>query len=220
MSGRTLAIGDIHGCDAALQSLLGAIAIHPEDTVVILGDAIDRGPGSKQVLERILQLSQECRVVFVLGNHEEMLLDALIDMRAVEGWLRYGGLATVESYGGDPQKIPEAHISFLKSAVSLWETDSEIFIHANLEGASPLDQQPAEWLRWTHLTGLEVPHPSGKRVVCGHTPQRSGVPLVVPGWVCVDTFACGGGWLTCLDVASNDYCQANQAGILRFGRLE
>lgn len=220
MSGRTLAIGDIHGCDVALESILRAVVIHADDTVVILGDAIDRGPGSKQVLDRILQLSQECRVVFVLGNHEEMLLAALIDLRAVEGWLRYGGLATVDSYGGDPHKIPETHIAYLKSAVNLWETDSEIFIHANLQADVPFDQQPVEWLRWTHLTGFEAPHPSGKRIVCGHTPQKSGVPLVLPGWVCIDTFACGGGWLTCLDAGTNDYCQANLLGNLRFGRLD
>jgi serine/threonine protein phosphatase 1 len=220
VSGRTLAIGDIHGCDVALQALLSAVAVHTDDTVVILGDAIDRGPGSQQVLDQIVQLSEKCRVVFLLGNHEEMLLDALVDLRAVEGWLRYGGLATVDSYGGDPQQIPEAHLNLLKSAVKTWETDTELFIHANLEADVALESQSAEWLRWTHLTGLEVPHPSGKRVICGHTPQKSGTPLVVPGWVCIDTFVCGGGWLTCLDVATNEYCQANLVGNLRFGRLE
>lgn len=220
MAGRTLVIGDIHGCDVALHALLKALSICTEDTVVVLGDAVDRGPGSRQVIDRLLQLAGECRLVFVLGNHEEMMLDGLTDAQVAAGWLQYGGAATLFSYGGDPRKIPAEHLDFLRAAVNYHETDSELFIHANLEPGVPLEQQQAEWLRWTHLTGCELPHPSGKRVICGHTPQRSGHPLLLPGWVCIDTFACGGGCLTGLDVASNAYCQANATGQLRFGQLE
>jgi serine/threonine protein phosphatase 1 len=90
-----------------------------------------------------------------------------------------------------------------------------LFIHANLEPAVPLEQQSAEWLRWTHLTGLESPHDSGKRVLCGHTPQKSGLPLVLPGWVGLDTYAWGGGWLTALEVGSNTVFQARQRGDFR-----
>ena len=219
MSGRTLAIGDIHGCDVALEKLLRALSIAPDDTVIVLGDAVDRGPGSKQVVERLLQLARECRLTFILGNHEEMLLDALTEAAPIEGWLRYGGTATLSSYGGDPGNIPPAHLDFFRSAVNFLETERDVFLHANLEPGIPLDRQQVEWLRWTHLSGFEIPHPSGKRIVCGHTPQKSGYPLVMPGWICIDTFACGTGWLTCLDVATNDFCQANQLGNLRFGSL-
>ena len=219
MSGRTLAIGDIHGCDVALEKLLRALSIASDDTVIVLGDAVDRGPGSKQVVDRLLQLARECRLVFILGNHEEMLLDALTEAAAVEGWLRYGGTATLSSYGGDPGNIPPEHLDFFRSAVNFLETERDVFLHANLEPGIPLDRQQVEWLRWTHLSGFEIPHPSGKRIVCGHTPQKSGYPLVMPGWICIDTFACGTGWLTCLNVATNDFCQANQLGNLRFGSL-
>jgi serine/threonine protein phosphatase 1 len=223
VSGRTLAIGDIHGCDRALEKLLRALSIAGDDTVVVLGDVIDRGPGSKQVVDRLLQLSRECRLVFILGNHEEMLLDALTEVSddsVVTGWLQYGGAETLMSYGGNPEKIPVEHLEFFRSAINFLETDRDIFIHANLQPGVPLDRQQVEWLRWTHLTGHEVPQPSGKRIVCGHTPQRSGYPLAIPGWTCIDTFACGNGWLTCLDVGTNDYCQANQVGNLRFGSLK
>ena len=220
MAGRTLAIGDIHGCDVAFHALLKALAIADDDTVVVLGDVIDRGPGSKQVIERLLRLKEDCRLVFILGNHEEMMLDGLADERVAQGWLQYGGAATLFSYGGDPRAVPPEHLDFLRAGVNYWETDHELFIHANLDPTVPLDKQEVEWLRWTHLTGYELPHPSGKRIVCGHTPQRSGVPLAMPGWVCIDTFVCGGGWLTCLDVETNEYCQTNPAGNLRFGRLE
>jgi serine/threonine protein phosphatase 1 len=223
VSGRTLAIGDIHGCDVALEKLLQALSLAPEDTVIILGDVIDRGPGSKRVVERLLQLAHECRLVFILGNHEEMLLDALTEVNddsVVTGWLRYGGAETLYSYGGDPSKIPAEHLDLFRSAINYLETDRDIFVHANLEPGVPIDQQQPEWLRWTHLTGNESPHPSGKRIVCGHTPQRSGFPLAIPGWTCIDTFACGNGWLTCLNAGTNEFCQANQAGNLRFGNLE
>jgi serine/threonine protein phosphatase 1 len=219
LSGRTLAIGDIHGCDVALDSLLRALSIAPDDIVIVLGDAVDRGPGSKPVVERLLQLAKECRLIFVMGNHEEMLLDALSQEAVFEAWLRYGGAATLESYGGDASDIPPEHINFFRSSVNFFESERDLFIHANLEPGVALDRQPGEWLRWTHLTGFELPHPSGKRVICGHTPQKSGNPLVSPGWTCIDTFACGGGWLTGVDVATNEFCQANQTGNLRFGCL-
>jgi len=218
--GRTLAIGDIHGCDVALETLLRALAIAADDTVIVLGDAVDRGPRTKDVVDRLLQLAGECRLTFIRGNHEEMLLDAQTDESVVEAWLRYGGSATLASYGGDPENIPVEHLEFFRSAVNFVESERNIFLHANLERGIPLDRQSAEWLRWTHLTGFEIPHESGKRIVCGHTPQKSGYPLEFPGWICIDTFACGTGWLTCLDVTTNDFCQANQSGNLRFGSLK
>ncbi len=220
MAGRTLAIGDIHGCDVAFNALLKALAVGAGDTLVVLWDAIDRGPGSRQVVERLLKLQDECHLVFILGNHEEMMLEGLEDEQVAQGWLQYGGAATMVSYGGDPRKIPPEHLDFLRAARPYWETDNDLFIHANVDPGLPLDQQEIEVIRWTHLTGYELPHPSGKRIVCGHTPQRSGLPLAIPGWLCIDTFVCGGGWLTGIDVQTNDYCQANLTGQLRFGQVE
>lgn len=219
MTARTLAIGDIHGCDIALETLLAGLSISRDDTVVVLGDVVDRGPGTKQAVERLLQLAQDCRLIFVMGNHEEMMLSALDTGEGVEAWLRYGGTATLYSYDGDPRKIPRSHLEFLRSGVNYWETDRDLFIHANLEPGVALEKQQPEWLRWTHLTGHESPHPSGKRIVCGHTPQKEGEPLCLTGWTCIDTFACGTGWLTCLDVATDEFYQANQPGASRTGRL-
>jgi serine/threonine protein phosphatase 1 len=218
--GRTLAIGDIHGCDVALQTLLDTLGLRSDDTVVVLGDAVDRGPASRQVVERLLQLADECRLVFVLGNHEQMMVESLSDGTGIEAWLRYGGAATLQSYGGDPRKIPRAHIEFLSAGVDFHATDTTLFVHANLDPKLPLDRQDPEWLRWTHLSGHEAPHPSGKRIVCGHTPQKNGWPLAFPGWICIDTYAWGTGWLTCLDVDTDEWHQANQAAQSRSGRLE
>lgn len=219
MSGRTLAIGDIHGCQLALRTLLDQVQPTTDDTVVLLGDVVDRGPASKEVIEQLLVLRNHCRLVFIMGNHEEMMLDALAHGEWEEGWSRYGGIATVASYGGDQNSIPAEHLEFLKSGINYWENDTDLFVHANLEPGVPLEEQHAEWLRWTHLTGFERALPSGKRVICGHTPQKSGNPLVLSAWVCIDTFACGGGWLTCLDPATDRFVQTNQLGEIRSGRL-
>jgi serine/threonine protein phosphatase 1 len=219
-SGRILAIGDIHGCDVALRIVLEMLAPTPDDTCVVLGDVVDRGPASRQVVEQLMSLRAQCRLIMILGNHEEMMLDSLSNGQWMESWLRYGGAATVQSYGGDPEQVPTEHLDFLSDALEFWETDRELFIHANLQPDVALEHQHPEWLRWTHLSGTEQPHPSGKRVICGHTPQHLGEPLVFPGWTCIDTFACGTGWLTGLDVGTNEYVQANQAGQQRRGRLE
>lgn len=219
MPGRTLAIGDIHGCQLALRTLLEQVQPTADDTVVLLGDVVDRGPGSKEVIEQLLDLRHKCQLVFIMGNHEEMMLDALAEGEWKEGWPRYGGIATVASYGGDEKSIPPEHLDFLKTGINYWEDSTDLFVHANLEPRVPLDQQQPEWLRWTHLSGYERPHPSGKRVICGHTPQKSGNPLVLSAWICIDTYACGGGWLTCLDPATDRFVQSNQLGEFRSGRL-
>jgi len=127
-------------------------------------------------------------------------------------WLRYGGRETLESYGGGLEAVPETHHEFLASGQPYWESEETIFVHANLEPGVPLVEQQAAWLRWTHLSGDETPHPSGKRVVCGHTPQSSGLPLVANGWLCLDTLCWAGGFLTCLDVDSDEVWQAQESG--------
>jgi len=219
-SDRLWAIGDIHGCHIALDNLLSQIAPQPSDIIVILGDVVDRGPGSRQVVDRLIRLKTECRLVYVMGNHEEMMLDALQYARkesllSLEDWYRVGGMATIMSYGNSPAEIPETHLEFLSSGMDYCDTDEYLFIHANLEPGVELAEQSPEWLRWTHLTGFESPHPSGKLIICGHTPQRSGKPLVKPGWICIDTLAFGPGWLSALCLDNHEVLQTNQAGQFR-----
>lgn len=102
MAGRTIAIGDVHGCPDALAALTHAIVPGPADTVVMLGDYIDRGPGSRAVLDQLLALARRCRLIPLLGNHEEVLLDALRDTAHLRRWLGLGGADTLRSYGWAP----------------------------------------------------------------------------------------------------------------------
>lgn len=207
MSGRAIAIGDVHGCDVALATLLDRIAPTGDDTIVMLGDVVDRGPASRQCLDRILQLRDECRVVYVRGNHEEWMLNWL-DGRETS-WRLVGGHETIASYGSE--RIPESHIELLRSTVDSWETETEVFVHANWEPGCD-DPPDSDLLRWCALTGNEQPHPDGKRIVCGHTAQLDGRPASLPGWVCIDTFASGGRWLTGLDVTADVVFRADQSG--------
>lgn len=212
--GRTFAIGDVHGCDTALGTLLARISLQAEDTVVFLGDLIDRGSGSKQVIDQVLETKQRCRVITIKGNHEAMLLHALRTGDEVP-WMEFGGDAALKSYDCDIDEFPSSHIEFYQSMVDYWETHTAIFIHANLEHGVPLAEQPSASLRWQSLEGDEPRYDAQRRVICGHTPQKNGYPLVFPGWVCIDTDCQRGGWLTALDVGADWVFQANKRGETR-----
>ena len=213
--GRILAIGDVHGCHRALVTLLDVLAPTSSDTVVFLGDAIDRGPNSRLVIDRILSLRDNCKVIFITGNHEEMMRDAISGRGLVNQWLRAGGQATLDSYDGSLENVPPEHIRFLVSGSQFWESASDIFVHACVESDISLNNQNSDFLRWKHIGGMELPHVSGKRIVCGHTSQTDGVPLVFDGWVCIDTCPHGGKWLTCLDCETDHVVQASQKAEVR-----
>ncbi|QEG39883.1 metallophosphoesterase family protein [Roseimaritima ulvae] len=217
MPGRTIAIGDIHGCRVALETLLDAITPSSEDTIITLGDYVDRGPDSRGVIERLISLSQTCHLVPLCGNHEEMMLSVLGGQTQYTSWLRYGGVDTLDSYGfcGDLDVIPESHHQFFDSLRDYHETPTHLFTHAAYDPGLPLDQQSTQMLRWHSLRdGVPDPHTSGKVAVVGHTANKDGEILDLGHLVCIDTYCYGGGWLTALDVDSGQLWKANDAGVL------
>lgn len=214
--GRTIAIGDIHGCDTALDVLLRSLDLEPDDTVISLGDVIDRGPDSRRCIELLIDLKSRCHFLHIMGNHEEMMLEALHGGERRDAWQRYGGLEFMASYGGRFDGISPEHLDFIRSGRDYIETETSIFSHATIQGEYPLEVQDKHWLRWSRFTSRTQPHFSGKRVVCGHTAQPSGRPLVIHGWVCIDTCVyCPGGALTALDVDNDLVYQAEQSGRFR-----
>ncbi|HET6878592.1 MAG TPA: metallophosphoesterase family protein [Pirellulales bacterium] len=221
---RVLAIGDIHGSFEALLALAGAVRLTDDDLLITLGDYVDRGPDSAGVLDWLIERGKRGKLVPLLGNHERMMLDAGSDYVAREYWLSFGGEATLASYlrrggAGDLDEVPEAHWQFINRDCRKWyETDTHFFVHANALADVPLDEQRDHVLLWERFDD-PAPHQSGKVMVCGHTPQSSGVPLNLGHAVCIDTWAYGAGWLTCLDVASGNYWQANQRRQTRQGKL-
>jgi serine/threonine protein phosphatase 1 len=220
---RLLAVGDIHGCLAAFDDLVNWVHPAPGDVVVALGDFVDRGPNTRGVLERLIELRGKLKLICLRGNHEEMMVEARKGGSSERKmWLGVGGLQALQSYGAAAtlSDVPHAHWNFLeRGLVDYHETDRFIFTHATVLCDCDLARQPDYALRWEFLPD-EMRHRSGKLVICGHTSQKSGVPKVVPGAVCIDTFAHGGGWLTCLDVESGRYWQTDMLGRRREGRLE
>ncbi len=224
MAGRTVAIGDVHGCSAALDSLLDEIVPSPEDTVVTLGDYIDRGPDSRGVLDRLIHLSERCRLVPLRGDHEEMSLDALGNTSNLQRWLRCGGAETLRSYGWAPGRhrgaltdwIPEPHWAFLGACRPYYETATHVFVHAGYIPELPMEDQSGLALRWRATDPrAAVPYSSSQVAVVGHTPQLSGEVLDLGFLVCIDTNCVRGGWLTALDTSSGRIWQADRAGKLR-----
>lgn len=218
---RHLAIGDVHGCITALKTLFEFVGLRSDDTVVFLGDYIDRGPDSAAVLDFILDLGNTHKVIPLRGNHELMMLDSREKKSWLYSWLQYGGEETLASYAGsvDPAapfaEVPEAHMDFLENKLlSYYECDTHFFVHANADADKPLDKQPDASLYWRRFRNPER-HCSNKIMVCGHTIQTSGLPASNGDAICIDTWAYGGGWLTCLEVESETVMQANEAGETR-----
>ena len=212
---RTLAIGDIHGCLTALETLLRAVDAGPDDLIIALGDYVDRGPDSRGVLELMISLWWQERLVAIRGNHDAMMCGARGDRSAQAMWRALGGDATLQSYGGSLDGVPPAHWDFLEHAcVNYYETATHIYVHAGLWPDLPLDEQPEFVLFYERFVD-PAPHQSGKIMICGHTSQKSGLPVNRGHAICLDTKAYADQWLTCLHVESGKLWQANQRGATR-----
>ena len=215
---RIIAIGDIHGCSRALKALIEAIDVTTNDTIISLGDLVDRGPDSKSTIDLLIELSQRCNFVLVRGNHEEMMLSVVRDGEAPHEWLKHGGVSTLDSYGfsGDLSVVPPEHIQFMDAAVPFFETDRHFFVHGNYDAGLALGSQDPFVLYWRSLIeSTPGPHMSGKKAVVGHTPDKSGEIFDIGHLMCVDTYCYGGMWLTAVDVANGTVWQANEEGELR-----
>ncbi|HVS34633.1 MAG TPA: metallophosphoesterase family protein [Gemmataceae bacterium] len=224
---RTLVIGDIHGCLTALRTLLEVVAPASDDRLIALGDYVDRGPDSRGVLDLLIALRAEGRLVPLRGNHDEMMTEARIGAPADRSlWLACGGQETLQSYGvktperSDLKEIPDSHWDFLeRDCLDWYETPTHFFVHANAYADLPLDDQPRYMLLWEKLYA-PCRHVSGKIMVCGHTKQPDGQVRNYGSTICIDTGAYApNGWLTCLDVDTGRLWQTNQKGEKRDGQL-
>ncbi len=196
---RTFVIGDIHGCHQILMALLAKInPISGQDTLVFLGDYIDRGPESRQVVETVISLvSRFKRVITLMGNHEEMFNNYLEGVGR-DIYLQTGGRQTIASYGGEAAiaagGLPAGHQRFFRELDLYWQDDKYIYVHAGVQRGVHLSMQNRDWLLWSREQG----HDSGlgKTVVYGHTAHSK--PCITEGAIGIDTGAVYGGRLTCL----------------------
>jgi calcineurin-like phosphoesterase family protein len=215
MSGRIIAIGDIHGCTLALAAVLDALIPRPDDTIVALGDYVDRGPDVPGTLERLIELGKQCSLIPILGNHDEMVLEIMAgNQQLLAPWLSFGGDATLAAYGcRSPSELPQTHLDFLANCHEWCEMDQHFFVHASYLPDIPLDDQPPSTLRWESLRDdLPGPHCSGKIAVAGHTAQPDGRILNLTYLQCIDTCCYGEGCLTAMDVHSGQLWQADKEG--------
>lgn len=206
-SGRLLAFGDIHGCRTQLRDLWAQVAPTADDRLVFLGDYIDRGPDSAGVIDDLLQLRQQFpHSVFLRGNHEVMLCDALAG-RDPAIFLANGGDRTIASYevrGSWPP--PAAHREFFESLSAIYTTGQFVFVHAGLRPGVPLAEQQAADLFWIRADFLDSADSWGKIVVFGHTPWPE--PLFEAERIGLDTGCVYGGRLTCCDVLTRRVWQS------------
>ena len=221
---RTFAIGDIHGCFSLVDKVASLAGITETDRVVWLGDYVDRGPASAEVIEYLASLPVETNI-FLRGNHEIMMKNALGNMHSMRSWASCGGDTTwdsyIRAYGGDDgmKSVPDRHWEFIENLRPYFETETHIFVHASIDSDVEMSEQFDDVLFWGDYASIGR-HISGKRVVCGHTSQKDGVPKSNSNAICIDTWACGNGWLTCLNVDSNRYYQASRTGETHVDWLE
>lgn len=206
------AIGDVHGCLPELIELerrIEADATGPdgEKWIVMLGDYVDRGPYSAQVIEHLLRPpSAGLRRFCLIGNHEQMMLDFLQDPLTHAYWLDEGGVETLRSYRLPPfaapqGSIPGAHLQFLRELPISLSLPGWYFVHAGIRPGLSLAAQTDEDLIWIREPFLSARLPRGLRVVHGHTPGP--VPVVTAYRICIDTQCFLSGRLTAARVTRN-----------------
>ncbi len=214
MMDRIFAIGDIHGCIDKLEILIRRIPIDGDrDTLLFIGDYIDRGPDSKKVVECVLDLRRQLnKVICLMGNHEDMLLNYVLHHKDGAMYLSNGGEATAASYGyrhterGRTIDIPSHHMEFFTTLLPYYETEDFIFVHAGLRPKIPIGEQSAHDMLWIRHEFILSDWNFGKTVVFGHTPRD--VPILEPDKIGIDTGAVYGGNLTCIELPERIIHQA------------
>jgi serine/threonine protein phosphatase 1 len=216
---RIYAIGDIHGRVDLLDQMLSRIdADRTKNPVshsieVFLGDYIDRGPASRQVLDRLVARNTMRQTIFLKGNHETFMTGFVANPPSLDAWQRLGGLETLVSYGVAPsinadavtqsrlaaafnQALPESHRRFLKELKLSFTCGDFFFAHAGVRPGIPLTMQREEDLLWIRHEFLLCEEDFSKIIVHGHTP----VPKldIRSNRINIDTGAYATGQLTCL----------------------
>jgi serine/threonine protein phosphatase 1 len=201
--GGVFAIGDIHGCNDELRELLKKLPLTRDSLVVVLGDTIDRGPSSREVIDTLLELQDYCNVVTLIGNHELMLREFLdgSDPRLVARFVYNGGGATLASYADADGNVwmPPEHREFFDNLAWYHVEGEYCFVHAGLPvGLDELDiARHGEEMVWMRRRPDIV---CDKIIVHGHTP-RSEIELGERS-INLDTACVYGGRLTAMEVYS------------------
>jgi serine/threonine protein phosphatase 1 len=192
---RRCVISDIHGCYDEFNALLKHVDYNPiQDELILLGDYVDRGPSSKQVIEQIMQLQQQYNIIVIKGNHDAMMVKALTqDVEEYDQhWIRNGGLQTIASYLDLPydeqqmdwnayaeakqwiRKHYEHHLRFLEQLPLVYEIPGYIFVHAGINpDIEDWRSQSERDFIWIRESFYSRPTRITETVVFGHTPVKN-----------------------------------------------
>jgi serine/threonine protein phosphatase 1 len=188
----TYVIPDIHGRHDLLIKALADITARANNEagiIVTIGDYVDKGPQSKQVIDRLLSgVAEGWRLIALKGNHDAMMVQALRDPSKMASWIEKGGDTALASYGGDPAAVPQAHIAWLDGLWLMHVDNHRIYVHAGINPGIPLSEQSEATLLWKR-------YPKGfsggfgeLHVVHGHDNFPEG-PLLYQGRTNLDTLA-------------------------------
>jgi len=213
MSTKIFAVGDIHGSFDKLEAMMDVLPWDRDagDLLLFIGDYVDRGPRSRDVVELLVQLKRAGgNFAFLKGNHEKMLLDFYVEQKDQMLYVANGGAETIASYvegaiGRKAFVLPEDHLEFLLSLKLYHETEDYIFVHAGLRDGIPLPEQNEEDLLWIREEFIYSAYDWTKRVIFGHTALET--PFVTPGKIGIDTGAVYGNKLTAVELPAMKFYQ-------------
>jgi serine/threonine protein phosphatase 1 len=213
-------VGDIHGHAAELDTLLNHITktrnVSEDDLIIFVGDYIDRGPQSKQVIDRLLELRRTWpQTIFLRGNHEDMLLSFLgLGGEGGEFYLKNGGAEFFASYDLEPvgslvelrARLPAEHIHFFTSLEYGVILAEFLFVHAGVAPKRKLSQQTPSDLLWIRKEFIQSPHRIGKTVVFGHTAFNQ-IHIELPYRIGIDTGVAYGNQLSAVELVHGELFQ-------------
>jgi serine/threonine protein phosphatase 1 len=201
-------VGDIHGCFDKLYALMDKIPIdYAQDQLIFIGDYIDRGPSSVEVVDYLVNFKELFPgIIFLKGNHEDMLQNYL-DGSDRFTYMLNGGQRTLDEYlkrtnNPDGFPIPSEHLEFFNSLHLYYQTEDYIFVHAGLREKVPLESQE-KILLWIRDEFIHSDFNFGKRVIFGHTPFKE--PLLQSNKIGIDTGAVYGNRLTCVQLPEMEF---------------
>ncbi len=185
--GRIIGISDIHGEYEKLCRVLEKITPKKDDTIIFMGDYIDRGKKSRDVVDKIIDMKTVCNCVYLTGSHEYAMLHAKSDEYYNYLFWNYGGDATAESYGGF-DNIMKIHGDFFNSLKFYHIIGKYLFIHAGVRIGVPLEEQSEEDMVYIRSAFYTKPHHLPYKIIFGHT--EFDTPQVQEDKICIDT-GCG-----------------------------
>ena len=209
---KIFAVGDIHGCYEKLRKLMDKLPIDMQrDQLLFIGDYVDRGPSSINVLDYLIDLKKRSPgIIFLKGNHEDML-QKYLDGSDRFTYLLNSGQQTLDAYlnnrkASEDYPVPAEHLEFLKALRLYHQTEEYIFVHAGLRDGIPLESQKEADMLWIRDEFIYSDYDFGKRVIFGHTPFKE--PLVQVNKIGIDTGAVYGNQLTCLQLPQMTFYSA------------